>query len=193
MSRKQRNGGQGSPRKRREKKKRTDGSIPTYSLYLHERDAEQIKSLVTKAGLLIEATLPYGACTAGDMDLLRDFSNLAAALADPAFGQTPSVRDYCREHEEELGSYMRSFLSFYNRTLGGSFTCTGPEMNDLRDGFICVSHIILQELEAEPAQVVRVFLGLKRFLHENVSLVHPDSNPLERRMAAIRDTRLAVR
>ena len=113
-----RNGGQGSAKTRKKRGHGRSGRYSTTALMVNPAAIGEIRSLVVKAGLLVEYTLPEGKCTAADVFLLRDVYNLAASLSSPDLAKATNP-EYFDAYTQELLDLDKNFGDFFRRFIDG--------------------------------------------------------------------------
>ncbi len=118
-----------------------------------------IKETFTDVEMVVEMKLPRGACELSDVQKMRDMMNLANVLIYA--GYTIDGDHILNNYADEINDGVDAFGTFYARALEGRFTCTGDEMNALRNAFQIWGLIVRSALEGEPAWVFDCFNWVK--------------------------------
>lgn len=148
------------PKSRKPRRPYTGRFKDTHAIFVPRREVDEIQALFREVQLIVEVTLPRGACTKEHVAKMRDMLNFTTVLIYA--GKVFDRDAFDRNNGALWRNFQERFLSYYSRTIDKKiFTATGDELRAFQDGFEVCGTVVHDELEAEPVWCLKCFSWMK--------------------------------
>ena len=121
----------------------------------------EVKAAFLSVDFAVEYKLPRGTCDMTDVQSMREYLNLATGLTCVGYGIDHALVQ--ERYGQEWRQMQDAFHTYYGRVLEtGKFVATGDELKAIRNGFEVASVVVNAALDADPHNVYRTFVAVKR-------------------------------
>ena len=129
----------------------------------------ELKSIVNRAALIIEITLPRGEATDDHMHCIQDLLNWGGIVVylRRLKGQEEAKQEFFERFKEALHALNHILNRKNAEKTTTHYVCTAEELNILRDVGAEICDILKEGLETAPRRTVREFLAVKELIDDD--------------------------